>query len=90
MSKKKITALDYKKLYQELFNTDNGKLVLMDLCNRFHMMGSIKKKSDVIGDMDFREGQRSVALYILAQVKYDLNKFFEDREDYQLEVTHDR
>ena len=62
----------------------------MDLCNRFHMMGSVKKKTDVSGDMDFREGQRSVALYLLAQVNYDLNKYFETREEYQLEVTHDR
>lgn len=90
MPKKKVSVIDYKKLYKEVFETENGKLVLMDLCNRFHMMGSVKKPNDTNGMMDFREGQRNVALYILAQVNYDLNKFFQDRDEYQLEVNHDR
>lgn len=90
MPKKKITPIDYVKMYQETFGTPAGRLVLMDLCNRFHMMGATRKKEDVAGDMEFREGQRNVMLYLLTQVNYDLEKFFKEREDSQIEVQYDR
>lgn len=90
MPKKKISPIDYVKLYQEVFGTPSGKMVLMDMCNRFHMMGAVRKKDDVAGDMEFREGQRNVMLYLLSQVNYDLEKFFEQREDSQIEVQYDR
>lgn len=54
------------------------------------MMGAVRKKDDVAGDMEFREGQRNVMLYLLSQVNYDLEKFFEQREDSQIEVQYDR
>lgn len=90
MPKKKITPIDYVKLYKEVFSTPDGKLVLIDLCNRFHMMGSTRKINDAAGDMEFREGQRNVMLYILSQVNYDLEKFFQQREESQIEVQYDR
>lgn len=89
-SKKKVTQIDYVKLYKEVFSTPDGKLVLIDLCNRFHMMGSTRKINDAAGDMEFREGQRNVMLYILSQINYDLEKFFKQREESQIEVQYDR
>jgi hypothetical protein len=89
-SKKKITPIDYVKMYQEVFGTPSGQQVLMDMCNRFHMMGATRKAGDVDGDMEFREGQRNVMLYVLTQVNYDLEKFFKQREDSQIEVQYDR
>ncbi len=90
MPKKVITPIDYVKLYQEVFGTPSGKMVLMDLCNRFHMMSATRRKEDNIGDMEFREGQRNVMLYLLSQVNYDLEKFFKQREESQIEVQYDR
>ena len=34
VAKKKVDQMDYIKLYQEVFGTDQGKMVLMDLCSR--------------------------------------------------------
>ena len=90
MSKKKVTQIDYIKLYKETFDTPSGKLVLIDMCNRFHILGAIRKKDDVDGDMEFRDGQRNVMLFILEKVNYDLEKFFKQREDSQIEVQYDR
>lgn len=44
--------------YQRLFKTADGKDVIYDLMNRFHILNSHK------GDA-FMEGQRSAVLYIL-------------------------
>lgn len=90
MAKKQIKPIDYVKLYQEVFGTEGGKLVLIDMCNRFHMMTATRKKDDIHGDMEFREGQRNVMLYVLSQVNYDLEKFFKQREESQIEVQYDR
>jgi hypothetical protein len=90
VAKKQIKPIDYVKLYQEVFGTESGKLVLIDMCNRFHMMTATRKKDDIDGDMEFREGQRNVMLYVLSQVNYDLEKFFKQREESQIEVQYDR
>lgn len=90
MHKKKINQIDYIKLYKEVFDSPSGRMVLIDLCNRFHMMGATRKKDDSIGDMEFREGQRNVMLFILEKINYDLEKFFKQREESQIEVQYDR
>lgn len=87
--KKTVKPIDYVKLYQELFGTENGKLVLFDLCNRFYVMGATRHPNDKEGDMEFREGQRNVALFLLKQVNYDLEKFLMKRDEYQIEVRYD-
>lgn len=89
MPKKKIAPIDYIKLYQEVFGTTQGKMVLMDLCNRFYMMGATRHPNDRDGDMEFREGQRNVALFLLKQVNYDLEQFILQRDDYQIEVRYE-
>ena len=88
MPKKKVSAIDYIKMYKEVFGTPDGKIVLMDICNRCHIMATTKKNTDKVGDIEFREGQRNVALFLLKQVNYDLEKLFEERANNQLEVNY--
>ena len=59
---------DLKKTYRQLFNTDEGKVVLRDLKLRNHVLSS----SFVAGaphDTSFREGQRSVDLTIMRMME---------------------
>lgn len=85
----KLRKRQYKELYQEVFGSPSGKLVLHDLCSRFHMMRSTKGFEDKPGDMDFKEGQRNVALFILSQVDYDLELLREERSLNKVEVIND-
>lgn len=89
MPKKKIASIDYYKLYKEVFGSPSGMIVLHDLCNRFHIMSSTKKKTDAPGDMELREGERNVALYILSKVNYDIERYLQERDQYQIEVKYD-
>lgn len=59
---------DYKDLvvsYKKAFSTQDGKIVLYDLMNNFHVL------NDHGGD-PFKEGQRSTVLEILKMVKVDV------------------
>ncbi len=85
---KKITATQYKQLYQEVFGSESGKLVLSDICSRFGMMRGTNP-DDTDSKVRFLEGQRNVALFILAQVDFDLNKLRQLRETHKLEMTND-
>lgn len=85
---KKITATQYKELYQSVFGSEDGKLVLSDLCARFGMMRSTTPE-DSDAKVRYHEGQRNVALYILAQVDFDINKLRVLREHNKLEMTND-
>lgn len=59
--------------YQKVFNTPDGKVVLTDLCNHFHVLG-IAKGADAY-ETYFKDGQRSVAMHILAHLSMDLIRF---------------
>lgn len=85
---RKITVKQYKQLYKEVFGSEAGKLVLHDLLNRNYMMSSTQY-NDGNENMNFREGKRNVALYILSQVDADLSQLREERTNYKLEVTQD-
>jgi hypothetical protein len=81
--KRKVDPVQYKELYQEVFGSESGKYVLADLCNKFHMMTAIRND-------EFKNGERNVMLFILAQVDADLNKLRENRQQYQLEkISYD-
>jgi len=86
VSKRKVDPVDYKLLYQEVFGTESGKLVLNDMCNKFGVLKS-PSPSSTEAEMRYAEGQRNVALFLLAQVDYDLNELRKIRETYQLEKT---
>lgn len=79
----------HKKIYKDLFETENGKAVLHDLCNKFYMTSATIRKGESTEDFLVREGMRQVVLYLLSQVNYDLNKYFEERDRYKMEIEHD-
>ena len=54
--------------YKRAFSSAEGKVALYDLMDRYHMLNTHK------GD-DFKEGQRSVVLYILSQCNINLVEF---------------
>ena len=54
--------------FKKVFGTEEGKEVLFDILNRYHVLNGHK------GDVH-SEGQRSVALYILSQCHVDLVQF---------------
>lgn len=56
--------------FKRTFATPQGKLVLFDLMNRFHVLNTHK------GDA-FAEGQRAAVLYILQQCHINLEEFDE-------------
>jgi hypothetical protein len=88
LSSKKLTMVEHKELYQQVFSTDAGKLVLSDICHRFGIMRSTTPDmSD--GAVRYEEGQRNVALFILGQVDYDINKLRQLREQHKLEITNE-
>lgn len=89
MSKKKVTPIDYIKLYQEVFGTKQGEMVLIDICERARVLKPFPMRGELALDLSFCEGQRQLALDILLKVNYDLNKLLEQREQNQIEVSHE-
>ena len=53
-------------VYKQAFVTSQGKEVLLDLMNRFHMLNSHKGEA-------FAEGQRSVVLHIIREMNIDMD-----------------
>lgn len=87
---KKVSQIDYIKLYQEVFGTDQGKLVLADICSRARILTKYPVKDNPAFELPYYEGQRVFALDILAKVNYDLNKLLELKETHSIEVQYDR
>lgn len=53
--------------YQNVFLSPEGRTVLMDLIEHCHLVTPIRPGRD----MEFMEGERNVALYVLTQMKWD-------------------
>ncbi len=73
------------KAYKELFESENGKVVLSDLQNYCHMFHSTYEK-DTNTTM-LNEGKRNVLLYILSYTNIDLSQFLKMMEDNRKEMT---
>lgn len=86
----KISFLDHKRVYKRLFDSDDGKKVLHDLCNKYHMLGPTVRKGDTGNDVFIREGARQVILYLLHQVNYDINSYIENQSKYRMEIENER
>lgn len=86
----KISFSGHKRLYKDLFGSDQGKQVLHDLANRFYMTSPTIRQGETQEQYLVREGMRQVILYILSNVNYDLNKYMAERENFKLEVEHDK
>ena len=54
--------------YQNLFDSDLGRRVLMDLLRQGHFFEPTYVRSDA-HESSFREGERNLTLYVLAQLK---------------------
>lgn len=89
-SKKKVAQIDYIKLYKEVFGTEAGKLVLMDLCKKGRLLSPLPMKDDISVNLAFCEGQRQFALSILNMVEYDLEDLIQLKYEHSLEVLYDR
>lgn len=85
----KISFTGHKQLYKRVFESNDGAIVLHDLAKRYHLLSSHNPKL-TDAEVRFREGERNVILYILAQCNYDIEKYLEERNKYKLEIEHDR
>lgn len=65
---KQSSARDRVIAYKAAFSSEQGRKVLLDMMNKFHVLNSHE------GDA-FAEGQRSVVLHILHQSKINLAEF---------------
>lgn len=69
--------------YQQIFKQPAGKIVLKDLMNRFHVVGST---FDADGREHARkEGERNVVLHIMHEIGVDTNELLKAIEDSQQE-----
>lgn len=89
MPKKKVSDIDYIQLYKDVFSSNDGKLVLMDICKRARVLSPFPMSGELAMDLAFCEGQRQFALDILNKVEFDLNALIEMREMYQMEITNE-
>ena len=71
---------DLKKTYRQLFNTDEGKVVLRDLKLRNHVLSSSFVAGDP-HDTSFREGQRSVILTIMRMMEEKTKAEIQQQEE---------
>ena len=71
---------DLKKTYRQLFNTNEGKVVLRDLKLRNHVLSSSFVAGDP-HDTSFREGQRSVILTIMRMMEEKTNREIQQQEE---------
>ena len=62
-----------RKNYEYIFNTDEGKEVLVDLEKRCHYHSTINVKGDS-HESAYMEGQRSVLLFIKSMLRKDKGK----------------
>ncbi len=52
---------DIKLAYKAVFSTNDGKIVMDDLCKRFHVAGPVFSPDPY--ETAFRDGQRTVVLF---------------------------
>lgn len=84
----KITFADHKRLYKEVFGSDEGKRVLHELMQRFYVTNPTIRKGDSEQDYLLREGMRQVVLYIMAQVNYDIETYLANIDKHKMEIQH--
>ena len=62
-----------REAYKQIFNSDEGKLVLSDLEKRCHFWSTTNVKGDS-HESAYMEGQRSVLLFIKSMLQNDNEK----------------
>ncbi|QPZ53556.1 hypothetical protein HTVC035P_gp59 [Pelagibacter phage HTVC035P] len=62
-----------REAYKQIFNSDEGKLIISDLEKRCHFMSTTNVKGDS-HESAYMEGQRSVLLFIKSMLQDDNTK----------------
>ena len=62
-----------REAYKQIFNSDEGKLIISDLEKRCHFMSTTNVKGDS-HESAYMEGQRSVLLFIKSMLQNDNTK----------------
>ena len=62
-----------REAYKQVFNSDEGKLIISDLEKRCHFMSTTNVKGDS-HESAYMEGQRSVLLFIKSMLQDDNTK----------------
>ena len=62
-----------REAYKQVFNSDEGKLIISDLEKRCHFMSTTNVKGDN-HESAYMEGQRSVLLFIKSMLQDDNTK----------------
>ena len=90
MKTKKVSFQEHKRIYKELFASDEGKKVLHELMDRFYITKPTVRKGDSEMEYFIREGMRQVVLYIMSNVNYDIETYLQNIEKHKMEIEHDR
>jgi hypothetical protein len=69
----KQKQLDIVLKYKRIFDSEEGKAVLLDLMEKFHVYGGTYTPDPY--NMYFREGERSVVRHIISAVDMDYEAF---------------
>lgn len=85
----KTKFTEHKRMYKEVFGSEDGKRILHELMNRFYITKPTISKGDVEQDYLLREGMRQVVLYIMANVNYDVETYLKNLDKYRMEIEHD-
>jgi hypothetical protein len=87
--KKEKKQVKLIRIYQRIFNSDEGKQVLYDLMRRSNTLSSSFNGMDYL-TMAYNEGRRSIILYILSMIDSDpealkqlMEKSIEDDNDFK-------
>lgn len=74
-------------MYKQLFNSPEGKVVLLDLMRVHYMITSTFDSDPALAAM--REGERNVVLRILAMMKVDTAELFKQIEEAEKELNEE-
>jgi hypothetical protein len=82
-----MTAKQRHSFYNELFNTETGRLVVLDLCE----VGCVMKPTFDINPQasSFNEGRRAMVLHILKHIHKDPNALYAEMLRNNQETTHE-
>lgn len=73
IEKKKTEMKDITGAYRFVFNTKEGKKVLEDICGKSYYNTSMMNQDMPTNDIFFREGRRSMFLYIKSMIEREID-----------------
>ena len=82
-SRKHQKQLDRVLAYQQVFNTEDGKKVLLDLMKQHYILSTCFDKCSLT--MALREGEKNAVLRILSILQIDASNLSEKMKEMQIE-----